>query len=128
MRGEMKRITRWASCAAGVAAQDPRSYDLPDFRALGDGPYPPILLEAMERAGDRFERWNEQVEHTGYCCRPIRLRGKVEQMDRATGEVRSVYSTEGEPDDVLLVACGSRRAGRCRSCGPSGGRAGRADL
>ena len=37
-------------------------------------------------------------------------------MDRATGEVRGVYSTEGEPDDVLLVACGSRRAARCRSC------------
>jgi hypothetical protein len=44
-----------------------KSYDLPDFRALGDGPYPPILLEAVEGAGDRFERWNEQVEHTGYC-------------------------------------------------------------
>src|SRR5437879_13743821 len=99
----------------GVAAGDPRSYDLPDFRTLGDGPYPPILLEAMERAGDRFERWNEQVEHTGYCCRPIRIRGDIEQMDRATGEVRSVYSTEEEPDDVLLVAWRSRRAARCRS-------------
>src|SRR5207244_10626403 len=87
----------------GVAAGDPRSYDLPDFRTLGSGPYPPILLEAMERASDRFERWNEQVEHTGYCCRPIRLRGKVEQIDRATGEVRGVYRTEGEPDDGLLV-------------------------
>ena len=99
----------------GVAAQDPRSYDLPDFRTLGDGPYPPILLEGMERAGDRFERWNEQVIHTGYCCRPIRVRGKVDQIDRATGELRAVYSTEGEPDDVLLVACGSRRAAKCRS-------------
>jgi hypothetical protein len=28
----------------GVAAGDPRSYVLPDFRTLGDGPYPPILL------------------------------------------------------------------------------------
>ena len=98
-----------------MAAADPRSYDLPDFRTLGEGPYPPILLEAMERAGNGFQRWNEQVEHAGYCCRPIRIRGKVEQMDRATGDVRGVYSTEGEPDDVLLVACGSRRAARCRS-------------
>src|SRR5438445_8740069 len=100
----------------GVAARDPASYDLPDFRTLGDGSYPPILLEAMERASDRFERWEQQVVHTGYCCRPIRIRGKVEQVDRATGAVRSVYSTEGEPDDVLLVACGSRHAARCRSC------------
>jgi len=37
-------------------------------------------------------------------------------VDRATGEIRDVYSTDGEPDDVLLVACGSRRAARCRSC------------
>jgi hypothetical protein len=100
----------------GVAARDPRSYDLPDFRTLGDGPYPPTLLEAFERAGNGFRRWSEQVEHAGFCCRPIRIRGRVEQVDRATGEVRGVYSTEGEPDDVLLVACGSRRASRCRSC------------
>ena len=113
-RSEARR--RLERTLPGVAAGDPRCYDLPDFRALGDGPYPPILLEAMERAGDRFERWEQQVTHTGYCCRPIRVRGKVEQVDRATGEVRSVYSTEGEPDDVLLVACGSRRAARCRSC------------
>jgi len=99
-----------------VATGDPGSYDLPDFRTLGDGPYPPILLEAFERAGNGFRRWSEQVEHAGYCCRPIRIRGRVEQVDRATGEVRGVYSTEGEPDDVLLVACGSRRAARCRSC------------
>src|SRR5438105_6685196 len=99
----------------GVAAADPRSYDLPDFRTLGDGPYPPILLEAFERAGNGFRRWSEQVKHAGYCCPPIRIRGRVEQVDRATGEVRGVYSTEGEPDDVLLVACGSRRAARCRS-------------
>jgi hypothetical protein len=95
----------------GVAARDPRSHDLPDFRTLGDGPYPPILLEAFERAGNGFRRWSEQVEHAGYCCRPIRIRGRVEQVDRATGEVRGVHSTEGEPDDVLLVACRRRAAG-----------------
>src|SRR5438309_97216 len=42
-------------------------------------------------------------------------RAWVEQVDRGTGEVRGAYSTEGEPDDVLLVACGSCRAARCRS-------------
>jgi hypothetical protein len=82
-----------------VAAADPRSYDLPDFRTLGDGPYPPIP-PGGHGAGKGFRSWNEQVEHTGYCCRPIRIRGKVEQMERATGEVRGVYSTEEEPDDV----------------------------
>src|SRR5437879_11787523 len=100
---------RVESALPGVAARDPSSYDLPDFRTLGDGPYPPILLEAFERAGNGFRRWSEQVEHAGYCCRPIRIRGRVDQVDRATGEVRGGYSTEGEPDDVLLVACGHRR-------------------
>jgi hypothetical protein len=69
----------------GVAARDPRSYDLPDFRTLGDGPYPPILLEAFERAGNGFRRWSEQVEHAGYCCRPIRIRGRVEQGTSRAG-------------------------------------------
>ena len=54
----------------GVAARDPRSYDLPDFRTLGDGPYPPILLEAFERAGNGFRHWSEQVEQVGYSGTP----------------------------------------------------------
>src|SRR5437588_379883 len=107
-------ITRVSAISIGRSL--PGCDDRPGFRPPGHGPYPPILLEAMQRAADRFERWEQQVTHTGYCCRPIRLRGKVEQIDRATGEVRGVYSTEGEPDGVLLVACGSRRAARCRSC------------
>ena len=98
---------------SGVAAGDPRSYDLPDFRTLGDGPYPPILLEAFERAGNGFRPWSEQVQHAGYCCRPIRIRGRVEQVDRATGEVRGVYSTEGEP----AMTCCSLPAG---AVGPLG--------
>jgi hypothetical protein len=107
-----------------VVAADPRSYDLPDFRTLGDGPYPPILLEAFERAGNGFRRWSEQVEHSGYCCRPIRIQGKVEQMERATGEVRGVYSTEEEPDDV----CGVRHGGPGRARGEMAPRRLRADL
>ena len=101
---------------AGIAAEDPSAYRLPAFSALGDGPYPPILLEAFERAGNQFARWDQQVARAGFCCRPIRVKGHVEQMDRATGEVRPLYTTEGEPDNTLLVACGSRRASVCRSC------------
>ena len=78
---------------ACIVAEEPGCYDLPDFSALGDGPYPPILLEAFERAGNGFRRWDEQVARTGYCCRPIRLKGSVDQVDRATGEVRRVYTT-----------------------------------
>jgi Replication initiator protein, pSAM2 len=102
--------------AGCIVAQDPESYDLPDFSVLGDGPYPPILLEAFERGTNSFARWSEQVARAGYCRRPIRIKGSVEQVDRATGEVRTAYTTTGEPDDTLLVACGSRRASVCKSC------------
>jgi hypothetical protein len=107
---------RIAEKLPGVVARDPASYNLPDFRTLGDGPYPPILQEAMERAGNQFARWDEQVAHTGYCCRPLRMRGRTWQVDRESREEREVYSTEGEPDNALLLPCGSRRASECPSC------------
>jgi hypothetical protein len=56
------------------------------------------------------------VAQAGYCHHPIRLAGRVEQADRATGEVRAVYDSEAEPDGVLLKACGTRRESRCPSC------------
>ena len=61
-------------------------------------------------------RWAEQVAATGYCTHPVRLRGRVEHADPQTGEVRTVYSTDREPDATLLKACGNRRASVCPSC------------
>jgi hypothetical protein len=60
--------------------------------------------------------WAELVAQAGYCHHPIRLAGRVEQADRTTGEVRTVYDSEREPDGVLLKACGTRRESRCPSC------------
>jgi hypothetical protein len=77
---------------------------------------PGVLAEVIDRASNRYGRWAEQVTAAGYCAHPIRLAGWVEQADRATGELRQVYSTEGEPDGTLLKACGTRRASRCPSC------------
>src|SRR5438128_4656083 len=42
--------------------------------------------------------------------------GRCSAAGDPRGVPRSIYSTQGEPDDVLLVACGSRRAARCHSC------------
>ena len=75
-----------------------------------------MLQEVIDRAGAGYERWAEQVAATGYCAHPVRLRGRVEHADRATGEVRTVYSTDREPDATLLKACGNRRASVCPSC------------
>jgi hypothetical protein len=77
---------------------------------------PGVLAEVVERAGHGYDRWAELVAQAGYCHHPIRLAGRIEQADRQTGEVRPVYDSEGEPDGVLLKACGTRRESRCPSC------------
>jgi hypothetical protein len=77
---------------------------------------PGVLAEVVDRAGQGYDRWAELVAQAGYCHHPIRLAGRVEHANRATGEVRPVYDSEAEPDGVLLKACGTRRESRCPSC------------
>ena len=77
---------------------------------------PGVLQEVIDRAGSGYERWAEQVAATGYCAHPVRLRGTVELADLQTGEVRTVYSSNREPDATLLKGCGNRRASVCPSC------------
>jgi hypothetical protein len=77
---------------------------------------PEVLQEVVQRAGHGYDRWAELVAQAGYCHHPIRLAGRVEQADRITGELRSVYDAGREPDGVLLKACGTRRESRCPSC------------
>jgi hypothetical protein len=77
---------------------------------------PGVLGELVDRAGKGYQRWAELVAQAGYCHHPIRLAGRVDQADRQTGEARTVYDSEQEPDGVLLKACGTRRESRCPSC------------
>ena len=77
---------------------------------------PVVVAEAIARAGPGYERWAEQVAATGYCVHPVRLRGTVDHADPLTGEVRTVYATNREPDATLLKACGNRRVSVCPSC------------
>jgi hypothetical protein len=77
---------------------------------------PDVLAEVVDRAGAGYQRWMELVAQAGYCHHPIRLAGRVEHADRTTGEVRTAYDSEREPDGVLLKACGTRRESRCPSC------------
>jgi hypothetical protein len=74
--------------------------------------------ELLARAADpaAYRRWAEQVVQVGYCERPVRLVGQVEQANAATGEVCTTYASEDEPDGVTLKACGNRRASRCQPC------------
>jgi hypothetical protein len=70
------------------------------------------IVERAERPD--FDRWAEQVARCGHCSRPVRLRGRIEQ--RSANGRRVAYSTESEPDRVLLIRCGNRRAAVCPSC------------
>ncbi len=71
--------------------------------------------DIVNRAGrSDFDRWAEQVTRCGHCSHPVRLRGRVEHRS-VTGR-RVAYSTDGEPDRVLLIRCGNRRAAVCPSC------------
>jgi hypothetical protein len=76
---------------------------------------PHMVDEIVRRAGRAdFDRWAEQVERCGHCARPVRLRGRTTEQ---TGHgPREVYSTDREPDRVLLVRCRNRRASVCPSC------------
>lgn len=65
---------------------------------------------------DDWRAWARQVAHTGHCARPVRVQGGATVVDPRTGEVRAEWSSDGEPDGVLLLACGDRRAAVCPSC------------
>jgi hypothetical protein len=78
----------------------------------------PVVAEMVRRVADdrAWGAWRRQVAHAGFCRRPVRVRGRAYAVDTATGEVRREYSTEGEPDGTLLVACKDRRAVVCGPC------------
>jgi hypothetical protein len=76
---------------------------------------PHTVEEIVSRAGrPDFDRWAEQVSRCGHCSRPVRLRGRVEHRSAAGRQV--AYSTDAEPDRVLLIRCGNRRSAVCPSC------------
>jgi hypothetical protein len=81
-------------------------------------PASPLLADVLDRAADpaSWERFERQLRSTGYCRRPVRLRGQVDHVDRATGEVRTAFTTASEPDETLLKCCGNRREAVCPTC------------
>ena len=61
-----------------------------------------------------YPRIEAQLRSSGYCARPVRLRGRIETCD-ADGR-RRVWSTDTEPDGILRKACGNRREAVCPPC------------
>jgi Replication initiator protein, pSAM2 len=81
---------------------------------LGAGASAGALLEAASR--DDFHRWEQQLANTGHCAHPIRLAGRIDAIDRATGQMGAIYDTATEPGGVLLTPCGNRREEVCPGC------------
>jgi hypothetical protein len=74
----------------------------------------------LEGVVDRLTRpdyraFEAQLRSSGYCARPVRLSESVEVCD-GHGELRRVWSTDGEPDELLRKACGNRREAVCGPC------------
>jgi hypothetical protein len=74
----------------------------------------------LEGVVDRLTRpdyraFEAQLRSSGFCARPVRLRGSVEVYD-SSGGLRRVWSTAGEPDELLRKACGNRREAICGPC------------
>lgn len=74
----------------------------------------------LEGVVDRLARpdygaFEAQLRSSGYCARPVRLRGQIEVCDGHGGR-RRVWSTDGEPDELLRKACGNRREAVCGPC------------
>src|SRR5262249_32948083 len=63
-----------------------------------------------------FRQWERQLASSGGCTHPVRLRGRIDAIDRATGEPAPVYDTAAEHGGVLHVACGNRRETVCPAC------------
>jgi len=80
------------------------------------GPEGPGADATASDTPDDFTRWETQIARTGYCIRPVRLHGRIDAIDLETGEIRPMYSTDGEPGGVLLTPCGNRRETVCPPC------------
>ncbi len=77
---------------------------------------PDWAAAARRVARPDWEGFARQLERNGGCVRPVRLRGSITSVDRATGEAQLVFSSTAFPGAVLLKACGCRRATRCPAC------------
>ena len=92
-----------SGAAAAIAPEPP-----------GSGPVAPADDETITWAD--FKDWERQLANSGACSHPIRLHGRIDAIDLATGEAARVYDTASEPGGVLHVACGNRRESRCPAC------------
>jgi hypothetical protein len=85
---------------------------------VGDGPESRASAGELLNfvSGDDFGRWEVQLAAIGNCANPVRLSGRIDVIDRATGEKAAIYDTTNEPGGVLRIPCGNRREDICLPC------------
>lgn len=85
---------------------------------MTETPFEARVSSLLRRAADAeaFSAWESRAKTTGWCRHPVRLRGMTTQVDPASGEVLGRFSSDDQPDGVLLKACGQRRATVCQPC------------
>jgi hypothetical protein len=89
------------------------------INGTGAGATPGTTLDAelLSRATRQdYQQWLASAAHAGGCVRPIRLIGRMHDVDTATGEILSTLDTATLPDRVIYTACGDRRASVCPPC------------
>jgi hypothetical protein len=88
------------------------------FSLTGEGPQSRASADELLNlaSSDDFVRWEQQLAGTGNCASPVRLRGRIDAIDRATGEIATIYDTTNEPGGVLRIPCGNRREDICPAC------------
>ncbi len=90
----------------------------------GPNPGPGLGEPARKHDGDHaitlswaeLTREIRAAEATGLCAHPVRLKGRIDAIDLATGELRTMYDTATEHDGALLTSCGNRRESVCPAC------------
>ena len=63
-----------------------------------------------------FRAWERQLASSGACAHPIRLRGRIDAIDLATGEIAPSTTPTTSPAACCTVACGNRRESVCPAC------------
>jgi hypothetical protein len=106
--------------ASPVSPGDRHSMTVPaaSLGLTGDDPEPRASADELLSlaTSDDFAWWERQLAATGNCANPVRLRGRIDAIDRATGEKARMYDTASEPGGVLRIPCGNRREHICPAC------------
>ena len=60
--------------------------------------------------------WLRHIAPAAGCTRPVRLSGRIDTIEAATGRLLATTNTAEMPDGLIYKPCGNRRASVCPSC------------